>query len=150
MQQDTPKKQAKSDTRAKKSLKVAEKLAKSLKNVVESKEIAPSDVKSIQERIEILPLSEIMTQKLYEAGLTPEQVAKWLFELCNWKNIKVDKNGEVHEFLDGKLRLEAIKTWDAITGISRKQSGDEVHQHLHLEKMPDDKLDALIRKTNKG
>ena len=96
---------------------------------------------------EISSPASVIEQELLKCGMTPEAVAKMLLELCSWKSYKIDKNGNVHESLDGQLRLHALTLWSKITGAAKAKVGDEVHQHLHLEGVTDDKLNDLTRKA---
>ena len=94
-------------------------------------------------KLEKISRNEIMTFALEKAGMTPERVAEMLHELCNWETAKVDRDGNVHTFVDGALRLKAIDLWARITGGKK---GTE-HKHLHLEKLPNGELDRLFRKA---
>ena len=95
--------------------------------------------------------SKEMEEVLSKKGMTKEFVADKLLELCDFTTIKLDKNGEVHESLDGNLRYRALDLWAKLTGAySKESSTDKVHNHLHLEKLSDEQLRELEQKANKG
>jgi hypothetical protein len=80
-------------------------------------------------------------------GMTEDKVAEMLLQLCNWPTIKIDKNGVVHESIDGELRLKAIQLWCKVTGVLKTGSTEENHQHLHLENISEKKINELANKT---
>ena len=82
-----------------------------------------------------------------QKGMTEDKVAEMLLQLCNWPTIKIDKNGNVHESIDGELRLKAIQLWCKVTGVLKTGSTTEEHQHLHLENISEKKINELANKT---
>ena len=85
-----------------------------------------------------------MPQTLDDVGMDQEAVAKMLLELCNWKSIKLDKNGQVTEFVDGALRMKALDLWSRLTGNSRANPTKEEHKHIHVS---EEKLNALASRA---
>ena len=60
--------------------------------------------------------NEFLTKELQKVGMTDKKVAEMLLELCFWTSSKIDKNGNVHESVDGALRFRALELWAKITG----------------------------------
>jgi len=58
--------------------------------------------------VQVFPTAELLTDAAHKQGFTPAKVMELLWELTDWTTIKLDKNGEVHESTDGKLRLQAL------------------------------------------
>jgi len=111
-----------------------------------AKKSSTKNLAPLRSAVDIISPSKEMTEQLLKVGMTPENVSKLLMELCNFTTIKIDKNGEVHESIDGKLRMQALELWCKIAGVTGKSS-DEVHNHLHLDKLSDGKLDELADKA---
>jgi len=141
--------QEKKETAAKRAIKSAEGVAEKIEAIIDSKDIVPSDLTPLSNQLEKLPIDNILISKCREKGLTEDRVAEWLLELFNWKSTRFDKNGNVIEEIDGNLRLKAMEIWCKISGNTGKESVGTTHNHLHLEKLSDDKLADLARKANK-
>lgn len=87
-----------------------------------------------------------MKLELYKAGMTPDKVSGMLLDLCNFKSIKLDKNGDAHEYIDGKLRLSALELWCKITGniAPTRSESKSMNAKVNLNELPDETLDLLI------
>lgn len=140
--------QQKKETMLKINKKTAESVAEKMKNVIESETKALTPIGEISRELESLPASEILMAACRQEGLTEDKIAKWLHELMEWKTVKFDKNGNAIEFIDGSLRVKAIEILCKIMGSGSEKGG--THQHLHLQGLSDDKLNALIGKTGKS
>ena len=130
----------------KQAILTAESLSNNIEELIDQDHITSKDLDKIPMRIEKLPLDNVLSEKLIEKGMTPDKVADWLMELCNWKTQRYDKQGNCYESIDGNLRLKAIEIWSKITGNDSKVG--TTHNHLHLEKLPNGKLAELARKAN--
>jgi hypothetical protein len=139
----------KKETIAKRNIKTATSVAKKIEAITELNEVKCKDLTPIVDQLESLPMDSVLTQKLRDIGVNEALVAEKIKELMSWKTTKYDKNGNCYETVDGAIILKAIEIWSKITGNIGKESGGTTHQHLHLEKLSDDKLAELARKANK-
>lgn len=88
--------------------------------------------------------SEDMGAVFEGVGLDKGTVASMLLDLCNWKSIKLDKNGQVTEYIDGALRLKALDLWARLT-VKPKATKEE-HKHVHIS---EEQLNDLAAKASK-
>jgi hypothetical protein len=109
----------------------------------------PNASKSVVKKISSVQPTSELKQAIKKAGLDDNTVAKMLFELCNWTTIKIDKNGQVHENIDGSLRLKAIELWNKI--MNTNTGPKTVNNNLYLlEKLSDNELNELEAEANKS
>lgn len=85
-----------------------------------------------------LPAIERFEQALTLAGVTPEHVAKKVYELFESESVKII-NGKLKKFPNDNIRLKAIEIWLKYVG---RQLPSNNHLHLH-----GDQIDELLNKA---
>ena len=93
---------------------------------------------------------ENLTKELGKAGMTNKNVANMLLDLCSWTSSKIDKNGNVHESIDGALRLRALELWAKITGslAPGRSESKNLKANVDLNELSDQEMKKLEKEAN--
>jgi len=105
--------------------------------------------KKTQEKSLISPDNSPLENAAAKYGINEDKVMKSLSELLDGDNdLKVDKNGNVVSYKNGKVTLAAIQTISKLMGYGSPKETTESAKFL--DKMGEKKLIELSRKVKKS
>lgn len=96
-----------------------------------------------------ITMNDELISQLNAEGLNEERIAKEIASVLTQKSIKIDKNGEIHEYIDLKVKLQALELLSKLLGLTNSKVKGEIHNHLHVEAVDDDRVDEIERKISK-
>lgn len=108
-------------------------MANDITPVKQAKDLVEKTTENQRDQLQVALKSE---------GFTPEYIAKLLHDLCYWSTTKADKNGNMHETVDGKLRLEAIKLLADVMDLKSPRKTETKRLNANIE----GRLDQLLTK----
>lgn len=82
--------------------------------------------------------------ELVKIGVNDELIAKTLKDALTEETVKIDKNGEVHPFVDYGVRLKAIELYIKLMGL---KAPNNLHLHQHLNGVEIDDLDRKAKEN---
>ena len=101
--------------------------------------------KNVNKALKNAPSTNEFRDAAYKRGFTPQKIIDMLIECCDVTTKKWDKNGNMHEVEDTKSKLEALKIINVLADFAPKKAATAGgSKHLHLHKMSDAELDALL------